>query len=87
MSERVRRMRRGLERDERERLALLIDCLKKRTDRRTLTPYALLLPQELAELSLKQRRGIGNYADLSQVSEVSVPRLHELVELVELCFL
>ena len=83
----MRRRRRGLERGEKEHVALLIDCFKKRTDRRTLTPYALLLPQELAELSLKQRRGIGNYADLSQVSEVSVPRLHELAELVELCSL
>ena len=48
MSERVRRMRRGLERGEKEHVALLIDCFKKRTDRRTLTPYALLLPQELS---------------------------------------
>ena len=87
MSERVRRRRRGLERGEKALRALTYRSLKKRNDKRTQPPYALLLPQELAELSLKQRHGIENYIDLNQVSEVSVPRLHELAELVELCSL
>ena len=79
MSERVRRMRRGLERSERAHVALLIDCFKKRTDRRTLTPYALLLTQELAELSLKsaKRHGvlISYFAYLNHVSEALLSRI------------
>ena len=95
MSERVRRRRRGLERGEKEHVALLIDCFKKRTDRRTLTPYALLLTQELAELSLKSVKihwtTIHTMFYLNQVFEdflsrfrMRFLRLFELAELVEL---
>ena len=51
MSERVRRMRRGLERGGKAHLALSIERSKsEQTDGHTEPPYDLLLPQELAEL-------------------------------------
>ena len=79
MSERVRRMRRGLERREKAHLALTYRSLKKRNDKRTQPPYALLLPQELAELSLKsaKRHGvlISYFAYLNHVSEALLSRI------------